>query len=255
MRKEIRVPVLGIVVVAIAIGALLLAAQFLPLVLNRDSSASNKDGLYLSGTETIKVLSPDGKVVSTWTGPDPLTNIAINALAACIPGTNGGSTDPIGPGSVTGASGSCSSFINAVAIVFAPGSITQYGGTCSANAGAQTLNGYSVTGCQATTTATNYLTPLNCGPDASTVASPPPLCTGWITQATFGPGTFTSTNCIYNEPATPCSVVSVDAGVMSQISPYPVGYGYGEGFDSLSPTPIAVAAGDSLLVTIQFTVS
>lgn len=237
------------VLIGIMAGSLLLPGVFI-----RGSTGTASDGLVLSGTETIKVLAPDGALVSSWTGPDPLTNIAINALAACIPGTDGGSTDPVGPASVTGASGSCSSFINAVAIVFAPANYPEVGGTCAANAGAQTLNSYSVTGCQATTTATNYLTPLGCSPNSSTGANTPPLCTGWITEATFGPATFTATNCIYDQSQTPCSVVSVDAGTLSQISPYP-GYGYAEGFDTLSPTPIPVAVGDSLLVTIQFTVS
>lgn len=242
-------------VVAVALVAGIVLGSILSVnLLTRPASLSGNaknDGVYITGTETIKVLSSEGKLVSTWTGPDPITGLTINALAACI---TGNSTNPIGPASVTGASGSCSSFINEIAIVFAPANYPEIGGTCSANAGAETLNSYSVTGCEATASATNYLTPLGCWPNSSTAASTPPLCTGWTTESTFGPGTFTSTNCIYNQAATPCSVVQVDAGT-SQMNPYPAGYGNGEGFDYVNPTPIPVSAGDSLLVTIQFSIS
>ena len=114
-------------------------------------------------------------------------------------------------------------------------------------------NGFTVTGCQAEISATNTLTPLGCGPNASTGSTIPPLCTGWITEATFGPTTFTPTNCIYTISQTPCGVLEVDAGTLSQLTTY----GHTEGFDylNLNATPILVASGDSLLVTIQFTVS
>jgi hypothetical protein len=248
LRKEVRMPVFVLAIIVVAIGALLLVGQFLPLVMNRDSPSADKDGLYLSGTETIKVMAPDGKVVSTWTGPDPLSNVAINAIAACVPGSSGGSTNPVSPADIS-QDGGCSSWINAMAIVFAPASYPFIGGTCSDNAGAETENGFSVTGCQATTTATNVLTPLGCNSNGITLGGQ--LCTGWITSATFGPGTFTATNCIYDISQTPCAIVNVDAGTLTTLTTY----GSSEGFDYLNPTPIPVAVGDSVLVTIQFTVS
>jgi len=247
-KLKLSLAIVGSLVIGILLGSSLLAN-----VLNPNSTAKESQGLLLSGTETIKVLGSDGSVVSTWTGPDPLTNAGVNALAACIPGSDGGSTAPIGPGSITGASGSCSSFINAVAIVFGPADITQQGGSCADNAGAENEYAFSETGCQAEIGATNILTPLGCDPNPSTGASIPPLCTGWITQATFGPTTFTPTNCIYTISQTPCAVLEVDAGTLSQLTTY----GHTEGFDylDLNATPIVVASGDSLLVTIQFTVS
>lgn len=230
------------IVGSVAIGILLGSTVF-SSVMARSATGKENVGLLLTGTENVKVMAPDGNIVSQWTGPDPVTYLTQNALAACITGTDGGSTDPIGPPSVIGGSGSCSSFINAVAIVYAP----EYG--CVINMEAVTLNGFTVTGCQAATSATNYLTPLGCSPNSSTAANPPPLCSGWITQATFGPGTFTSTNCIYNQAETPCSVVQVDAGNLQQMLIFD------GSFDYVNPTPIPVAAGDSMLVTITFTIS
>ncbi len=249
-RTKISLAIVGSVAIGVLLGSSVLANVFNQ---NATSKGSEDQGLMISGIETIKVLAPDGSLASQWSGPDPLTALGTNALAACITGSDGGSTDPIGPGSVTGASGSCSSFINAVAIVFGPADATQQGGTCADNAGAELENGFTVTGCQAEISATNTLTPLGCGPNSSTGSTIPPLCTGWITDATFGPTTFTPTNCIYTISQTPCGVLEVDAGTLSQLTTY----GHTEGFDylNLNAAPIVVANGDSLLVTIQFTVS
>lgn len=246
-----------IISVSLVLGMLLGAVVFANLVsghsiLLSSGQVTKDQGLFISGTEAVKVLSPEGKVLSTWQGPDPISNLAINALAACIPGSDGGSTDPKGPDSTTGASGSCSSFTDGVYIVFAPADYPFIGGTCSQNAGAQTENGFSVTGCQANAQAVNTLTPLGCDPNSTTSGGNPALCTGWITEATFGPTTFTATNCIYSNSQTPCAVLDVGAGTLSQLSTY----GTNGAFDYLNPSPIIpVSAGDSLLVTIQFTIS
>jgi hypothetical protein len=249
-KLKVSLVVVGSVAIGVLLGSTVLANLF-----NQNASGirTENQGLLLSGMETIKVLAPNGNVVSQWSGPDPLTNAGMNALAACIPGSDGGSTSPIGPGSITGASGSCSSFINGVAIVFGPADTTQQGGTCADNAGGENEYAFSETGCQAEIGATNTLTPLGCDPNSSTGSVIPPLCTGWITEATFGPTTFTPTNCIYTISQTPCGVLEVDAGTLTQLTTY----GHTEGFDylNLNATPILVASGDSLLVTIQFTVS
>jgi hypothetical protein len=246
-----RWKVWSVVAVALIAGTLIGASVFGTLLaVPKDPQVvggERNQALTISGVETIQVLAPNGKVVSTWRGPDPISGAGINALAACIPGSNGGSTTPVDPASVTGAGGTCSSFINAVEIVFSPASY-EAGGTCTNNQGAQTENGFTVTGCGAIASATNTLTPLGCNPNQ---ISDPELCSGWITQATFGPTTFTSTNCIYNISQTPCAVTEVDAGTLSQLTTY----GHTEGFDYLNPTPIPVSAGDSLLVTIDFTIS
>lgn len=249
MRLSSSLKLTLIITASILIG-ILAGSSLLPGVLNKSQAGAENDGLTFSGTVNIKVLASDGNVVSQYTGPDPLEAAGINALAACITGTDGGSTDPIGPGSVSGADGSCSSFVNAVSIVFAP---LPSGGACPLNAGGQTENGFTVTGCEENIGATNTLTPLGCDPNASTGASSGPVCSGWITEATFGPTTFTAGNCLTTISQTPCAVVQVGTGVLSQLNTY----GYTNAFSAinLGSTPIPVAAGDSLLVTIQFTVS
>jgi hypothetical protein len=247
LRLSSRVKVSLAIVGSVALG-LLIGTTILSNAVNGSASGNENQGLLLSGTATFKVLGPDGSLVSQWTGPDPLTNAAINAIAACLPGSDGGSTDPIGPGSPSGASGSCSSFVSAAAVVFGP-----MGTGCTENGGAQTENSFSVTGCVVTAPATNTLTPVGCDPNASTGSTIPPLCTGWITEATFGPATFTSTNCNYGVSQTPCAVLEVATGVNGVITN--PSYGPTNGFDQIFPTPISLSSGDSLLVTIQFTVS
>lgn len=80
---------------------------------------------------------------------------------------------------------------------------------------------------------TNTLTPPGCNPFNT---HSPPYCSGWITETTFGPNTFTQANC------NPCSITRVDAESTA------------DGFDDIS-TSISASPGDSLLVSIQFTVS
>ena len=249
MRLSSTVKLTLIITASVLIG-ILAGSMLLSAVPGKSSAGTENDGLTFSGTINVKVLASDGSVVSQYTGPDPLEAAGINAIAACITGTDGGSTSPIGPGSVDGYAGSCSSFVNAVAIVFSP--YQSVGGTCAQPGGSQTENGFSVSGCEENIAATNTLTPLGCGPNGSTGA-PLPLCSGWITEATFGPTTFTATNCVYTTSQTPCAVTSVGTGVLSQLT----SYGYTNAFSAinLGATPIQVAAGDSLLVTIQFTVS
>ena len=177
--------------------------------------------------ETVKVLGPDGKVVSTWTGADPLLPAAINAIANCVPGSNGGSTSPAG-------FLSCNTWIQNMVVWW----------------DAPSVNGCvesSPSGCTISSPVpvSNTLTPQDCG-SVST-------CSGWITEATLGPNTFTGGNCGPN-----CAIKLI---TLSDTA--------GAGFDTLCSTfysttdpycttsfaNIVVSPGDSLLVTIQFTIS
>ena len=99
--------------------------------------------------------------------------------------------------------------------------------------------------------ATNTLTPLGCTTGSSSAYG---TCTGWITEATFGPTTFTSASC-----GTSCAVAEV-------VGTSPAGWpfdsicslAFDDGTTDLPclSTPIAtVAPTDSLLVTIQFSVT
>lgn len=236
MRKEIRVPVLGVVIIAVAIGALLLVGQLLPLVTSRDSSASNKDGLYISGTETVKAVAPDGKVVSTWTGPDPLTANAFNAIASCVTGISN-------PGAA-GVYGSCSGWITGMDIETDTPGHTCNDGPLEASDCSFLLASVS-----------NTLTPVGCTTGSTSAYG---SCTGWITEATYGPTTFTSANC-----GSSCNVEAVQAGYSSGGGVYgfdlicsaDFNYAGYQPLPCLSGEIATVGPSDSLLVTIQFTVS
>lgn len=240
-------PVIVAVAVCAALGGMLVGSALLPGLLGHNAAGKEQQGLVLSGTETIKVLSPQGAVISTWKGPDPLTITAINAIAACLVGQTG----PAGVSVYGDCPSSGSTWIQQVEIDFGTGCtfLTYYGGVCGVS----------------DATATNTLT-LNgqagCDPSSPETTS---NCNGWITEATFGPGTFTSTNC-----KTSCALQNVQTQL--NIGP-PNGPG-SAAFDylctsefgtimvgttpspcTLTSSPATMSPGDSLLVTIQFTVS
>jgi hypothetical protein len=231
---KVSLAVVGSVAIGILLGSTVLASVFNH---NAGSTGTVNEGLLLSGTETVKVLAPDGSVVSTWHGPDPLSSNTQNAIAGCATGIS----QPAG--SVPyGVFASCEDWIGSIAL-WTDGP----GGTCTVF---QTGNKNDCTYYNPVP-ATNTLTPLGCTTGSSTAYG---TCRGWITEATFGPGTFTSTSC------------GNSCGVEDVIGASPVGWA----FDSICAStfapndpsvgclsaPIAtVAPLDSLLVTIQFSVS
>ncbi len=204
---------------------------------NAGSTGSENQGLLISGTETVKVLAPDGSVLSTWQGPDPISSNTQNAIVGCATGI----AQPTG--SVPyGVFSSCENWIGSIALwTDAPGGVCQLFQTNNKNF----CTYYNPV------PATNTLTPIGCTTGSSIAYG---TCTGWITEAPFGPTTFTSTSC------------GSSCGVEEVIGASPVGWA----FDSICAlafndgttdlpclsTPIAtVAPQDSLLVTIDFTVS
>jgi len=192
----------------------------------------------IAGTETILVRGPNGNIVSSWTGPDPMQPAGINAIASCV---SGGSVTPFG-------FGGCANLIQVVQIDYGP----------------TTSGGYLYSA-----DATNSLTPAGCNPTSSNDETQ--LCTGWTTSATFGPSTFTeycSTQCYlaavqtYGPPGTP--------SVFSEIC----GSSYYGGSSTITQTfssttyvnlpcqtspPVSsfatISAGESLSINIQFSIS
>ena len=224
---------------ALAIGILLGSTMFAG-VLSGQASGTAKQGLTISGTETLKVLGPDGQVVSVWQGPDPLTFDGMNGIASCVTGSNGGVLTP-------DAFYTCNTWISNIGIAFDKPSVT-----CTYAA--------EFTNCtQLQSAATNYLTPQGCY-DTTPYREGSTLCSGWQTQATFGPNSFTVADC-----GTTCHVEMVRTLG---------GTGGGAVFDELCTTSFgasdtfqgvkcslgggaipALSPGDTLLVTIAFTVS
>jgi hypothetical protein len=231
-RTKIGLAIAGSVVVGILLGSTIFANM-----LSGTASGTQKQGLTISGTETIKVLGPDGLLLSKWQGADPVTAQTINAIASCVTGPNGGSTAPQG-------FGSCSGWISSVLIDFDNPSGTCTFATATPKADCTQLS----------SPATNYLTPQGCSPSGLTLE-----CSGWITEAIFSPTSFTQGNC-----GTSCQVENVM--VLASSSAYfdelcTNAYGYhGIGDTGVSCTlgngaiP-PVSPGDTLVVSIAFSIS
>jgi hypothetical protein len=239
-RTKVGLAIAGSVVVGILLGTTIFANVF-----SGTTSGTQKQPLAISGTETIRVIGANGKIVSTWNGQDPLTNIGMNAIVSCVTGSDGGSTTPW-------FFGTCSSWINGIEISFDNPS-----GTCSY---AAILSDCTLR----IASATNSITPAGCSvtnPSNFAISTPP--CTGWSTLAIFPVSTFTALNC-----GTSCHVEDVVAGINagggSGIVPFDelcthayaggnpeTGVGCTLGGGAIPP----VSPGDTLVVTIAFSIS
>ncbi|MHB2035854.1 MAG: hypothetical protein ACYCPW_03815 [Nitrososphaerales archaeon] len=240
----IRKVLLTAVAVSLTVGLILGAVLSANLLATRSlsSSADSKNQIFaLTGTETIKVLAPNGHVISTWHGPDPLSSNVKNAIAGCATGVSQPS------GAVPyGVFNSCEDWIGSISLwIDGPGS------TCTVTLTANSKYCSFING----VTATNTLTPIGCttgGP--GTAEGGYGTCTGWITDATFGPTTFTSANC-----GSSCSVEYVEgASPLGWAFDYVCASTFAPGEPSvgcLSTSIATVVPLDSLLVTIQFNVS
>jgi hypothetical protein len=238
MRFSSKAKVSLVIVGSLAIG-ILLGSSVLANMFNQSagSKGSEVDGLTLSGTETVKVMAPDGQVISTWQGPDPISSNVMSAFAGCATGLS----QPSGSAPY-GVFGSCEGWIGSIALWTdgSSGACTVYLTSLS-----KFCTYYNPVA------ATDTLTPIGCTTGSATAYG---TCTGWITEATFGPTTFTSSSC-----GASCAVEEV-------IGASPAGWAFdsmcastfapGEPGAACLSTPIAtVAPQDSLLVTIDFSVT
>jgi hypothetical protein len=215
---------------AVAIGILLGSTIFAGFVSGSINGKASQS-LNIGGIETIKVIGPDGKTVSFWQGRDPLTRYAINAIVGCITGTNGGTTTPNG-------FGSCNTWVSSTTIFTADSSAT-----CVS----------AITCATFSATVTNYVTPNGCDPASPLIIN---ICSGWQSQAIFPPTTQWPTAC----GSSGCGLENVDlyGGVTSTLFDELCSSGYGEASCTVagSPNPLAtVSPGDTLVVTISFTVT
>lgn len=224
-KRKILIVSAVVVVVAVVVGSAL-ATELATGV----SSPRKYQVLSISGTETIRVIAPDGRVTSTWTGADPLIPGAINAMAACISGVT---TANVG-------NYPCYGMIGKIHLETDSSS-----GTCTSVS--PNCWSYDIFNQTSPFPIHDTLTPPGCTPRSELL-----LCNGWITTATFGPSTFTSTNC-----GSQCSVelVSTDIDVLCTTT-WGTYYGGVPCQPASPPASFAtVSAGDSLAINIQFTVS
>jgi hypothetical protein len=245
---------LFVAIVVAAIGLVFVAGIFAGGVLSgsqlRTPSSSNSgagpdsQALVIAGTETITVKAPDGDIVSTWTGPDPMQPGGINAIASCV---SGGSDTPAG-------FGGCSDLIQSVSIYYGAGNSCTFSGACYGSGAS----------------ATNSPTPTGCNPTSTNDETQ--LCTGWITTATFGPSVFTYEGACNSQ----CNLEAVFTGPSSSPESFSWictstygGPSTSHTFTFSSTTLVnlpcqtspsvssfgTISVGDSLSVNIQFTIS
>lgn len=241
---------IGLAIGASAVVGILLGSTLFASILSGAGSAAQKQDLRISGTETVKVLGPSGKLVGQWQGADPLTYESANDLAGCLSGYEPSEAAPY-------YFASCSGWTNQIVAVYdAPG------GTCTESSYKYCSDSGAV--------ATSYLTPNGCYVADPNQANVVP-CTGWTIEGVFPPNDFASTFC-----SPTCHVEDIRAGYAPSVGANMVGvfdelcttaYGTNGGiFDSFtnsagvsctlgnSAIP-AVPTGGTLLVTIAYTIS
>ena len=185
----------------------------------------------IAGTVKLQAYSASGALLSTWQWPDPLVTDSLSNIAFCFSGSNSLAFNP-----------NCHSWINAIDIYTDSPS-----GTCSHTA---FLNCTYLQG-----TAPNYLLPIGCSVNYD--------CTGWESQATFGPTTFTSSNC-----GSSCNVEMVlpgwQPGTANYVYPFDALCTIANGVTApsipgatctLASAIATVSPGQTLVVTVTYTVS
>ncbi len=234
----------GLLIVA-ALSGVLVGSLFVSYATTRSPSGST-EGLPIGGVAHIMVYNAQGQEVSSWTGHNTLFPSAAAAVAACLQGqpfptsyttiATQGTTGAF-PGVLQG----CSGFTPDILVAWVVASGVTEGGYCPASSYLAALGSCEVM------SASNYLVPSGC-----TVNT----CTGWDATATFPSTDFNASNGC----ATTCTigtVITMQGTVWTgQIV---AGYGAGtiaggNGFDLLSPS-ITLAQGDSLQITIAYTVT
>ena len=202
-----------------------------------NSPGGKGQSLVIAGNVNVKVYAEGGALVSNWNGPAPMNDVAVGQLVGCIVGSNGGQPSEGGL-----FYGSCFGFINELAISFdsQSGPCVSGGATCSS----------------AESSAKNYLLPLNCWLYTSGAEADP--CTGWETQAIFGPDTFTNTNC-----GSSCNIEYAMTGVLggsgNLADPFDylctTTYSSSAGSGCSLASIASVSPGQTLVVTITYTIS
>jgi len=166
------------------------------------TGSNPSDALNVEGYATIKVLNPAGNTVYTWQGHNMLFDWTISDIAACLSGNTTTSYHFNG----------CSGWTPWIYVDWQSGN-----------------HSYDLSA-----KSTTALLPAGCIP-SSTYAGQ--LCDGWVAEGTFGPASFTSTNC------GTCTITAVTTG------------GSGSALFDTITTSIPISTGDSLLVSVDFAVT
>jgi hypothetical protein len=240
-----RRPVPVFVIVIVSVIAVILLAGLLPAVTSR--AGSSGESIPVGGVFHISVIGPQGNVVRQVTAHNTLYPYYESLIAACFDGA---------------IVGSCSGFTQAITVAWFNGAqspTTQEAESCGQPGGPNTGPTYGVS-C-VTEVAGNSLTPSNCSITGN--ANGGNFCEGWQATASFPSTDFpAAAGCSASCTITAAfgidgttftgSLGCVGNGCEPQGSTY--SNNYGNAFDSVS-TSIQVSAGDSLQITISYTVT
>lgn len=236
------------VLLSVVTGALIAGLLSYALLANAgyfSTNSSTNQGLRVEGHGVIKVFNAQGKLVKQWEGYNSLNLGAINEILGCASGYPG----KIGP------LNTCSGFTNATEVYW-----TCNGSGCPTTSDilvSQTASQevfcspITAIGCGVLTTANDI--PFSGSPPTSATCNPTifptsTTCSGWNVTSTIS-GAFTTQNCATSG----CPITG--AGAASYIPALGLGgFDISYQFDSLYPS-ITVTPGDTLVLTISFTVS
>jgi len=195
---------------------------------------SRQDGVKIQGVGVFKVYDSQGRLVDQVTAHNNLYANGVNNMALCLSGVstsgNYGGAPCTGVTNGMGATWVCNGGSNCLNGVITVADNTKDDGSCGGGLGAGN--------CAADTVATDAAVPTGCS------SSGGPTCTGWTVTATFPSELFTTSSC-----ATSCTV---DSAFAQYIFPGPVGEG--SAFDDITGLSIALSPGDTLVITITFTI-
>jgi len=197
-------------------------------------ASTRQDSVKIQGIGVFKVYDSQGRLVDQVTAHNSLYSNGVNNMALCLSGVstsgNYGGAPCTGVTNGMGATWVCNGGSSCLNGVITVADNTKDDGSCGGGLGAGN--------CAADTVATDAVVPTGCS------SSGGPTCNGWTVTATFPSELFTTSSC-----ATSCTV---DSAFAQYIFPGPVGEG--SAFDDIVGLSIALSPGDTLVITITFTI-
>lgn len=204
LQRVVRKPILSLVAVAAAIGALLVIAFFASPLVAKGSNGES-EALPIGGVGYITVYNSQGHAIESWHGHNTLESQAVNDLSYCLAGITNPDETYSG----------CSGFTNGILISVGP-----------------------------TTAQSNIIEPATPTLQPVQAGGCSPACTGWNLVATFPSSDFQVPGCTDTGS---CTVSLVAGGLMASNSL--------KAFDILNPSGIVLQPGDSLQITIVYTIT
>jgi hypothetical protein len=200
--------------------------------LSGSAGQTRQDNVKIQGMGFFQVFDSQGRLVSQQTEHNSLYANGVNNMAACLSGVstsgNYGGAPCTGVTNGIGATWTCNGGSNCLNGVITVADNTKDDGSCGGGGLA----------CAGDAVATDALTPSGCNEFGTN------SCVGWAVTATFPSELFTTSSC-----ATSCTVTSAFSEYL-----FPGTVHEGSAFDDITGLSIALSPGDTLVVTITFTI-